>query len=62
MVNTIDTDNANRTDINNMNEQTDDNNENYLTNVNIINKRTDANNINGCTSTCVEIKVCIYFR
>lgn len=57
MVNTIDTDNANRTDINNMNEQTDDNNENYLTNVNIINKRTDANNINGCTSTCVEIKM-----
>lgn len=77
MANTSDVNNENgRTNANNSNEQRDVNNEIRQTNDNNINDQkdnvnehvnnasaqTDINNTSGHISTCVEIKVCTYFR
>jgi len=62
MVSVIDINNRNeQIDINDANRRTDINNPNELTNVNnIMNEQTDIDNKH--ISTCVNIKVCIYFR
>lgn len=60
MANIIDINNR-QTEINDANEETDVN-ANELTDVNnTINAQIDVINTNRHISTCVEIKVCIYF-
>lgn len=62
MVNVIDINNTNeQIGINDANRRTDIDNSNELTNVNnIMNEQMDIDNKH--ISTCVDIKVCIYFR
>lgn len=63
MANIMDINNVKeRTDINDENKQTDINSSNELTNINnVVNGQMDINNTNGHISTCIDIKVRIYF-